>query len=323
MTQQNEYLSLNWAKEDPENKVGLFRAGPYTTVNNGLAMMVAVILAGLFFALAFFALKPLAVKAAWMATVVDPVTRTQNMIVVVPIAYLFFWCVATLFIKGRKIRFQERALDLATVPQQVDFVLNETTAQDVLRRLYQLVDSPRHFILLNRVDRALANLRNVGGVSDVSSILKSQSDNDENQISSSYLRIQGFVWAIPVLGFIGTVIGLSKAIGEFANTVKSDGDINKIKDSLTDVTGGLSTAFETTLIALVAALIIQLYLNRVQASENKFLDDCNDYCHSHVISKLRVTGLQDELAAARQQMEYAAAQQQIQQAGVQQPPPPQ
>ena len=37
-------------------------------------------------------------------------------------------------------------------------------------------------------------LGNVGGVADVSSILKSQSDNDENQISSSYLRIQGFVW---------------------------------------------------------------------------------------------------------------------------------
>ena len=106
---------------------------------------------------------------------------------------------------------------------------------------------------VNRVERALSNLRNVGGVSDVSSILKSQSENDEALIHSSYLKIQGFVWAIPVLGFIGTVMGLSKAIGNFAGTLQADtANIEAIKSNLTNVTGGLSVAFETTLIALVA-----------------------------------------------------------------------
>lgn len=280
--------SLDWAREDPENKLGMFRAGQFTTVNNGLALSVALILAGLFFALEFFALKPLVKQAAWLSTMVDPMTRTQNLPVVIPIVIFFFWCVVTLFVKGRKIRFQERALELSTVPQQADFVLNEASAQTVLQRLHTLVDSTRHFILLNRIDRALSNLRNVGGVSDVSSILQSQAENDENQVASSYVKLQGFVWAIPVLGFIGTVMGLSKAIGEFAGTVKGSGDIEEIKSSLTDVTGGLSTAFETTLIALVAALLIQLYITRMQTRENKLLDDCNDYCHSHVTTKLRV-----------------------------------
>jgi len=301
MSDNNTYIALNWTKDDPENKIGLFRAGRFTTVSIGLASASAIVLAGLFFALGFLALKPLAAKVAWLGVVVDPIVRTQNLVVVIPIVYLFFWCISSLFIKGRKIKFQERALDLAAVPQQVDFFLHEATAQAVLQRLYQLVDSPRHFILLNRIDRALANLRNVGGVSDVSSILSSQSDNDENQVNSSYGRIQGFVWGIPVLGFIGTVIGLSKAIGKFADTVKGSGDLDKIKDSLTDVTAGLSTAFETTLIALVAALIIQLYLNRIQAQENKFLDDCNDYCHAQVIAKLRLVPQQDQPIAPQQQ----------------------
>jgi biopolymer transport protein ExbB/TolQ len=300
MSENNPYIALNWTKDDPENKIGLFRAERFTTVSTGLSSLSAIVLAGLFFALGFLALKPLAVKFAWLGIVVDPIVRTQNLVVVIPIVYLFFWCIASLFIKGRKIKFQERALDLAAVPQQVDFFLYEATAQAVLQRLYQLVDSPRHFILLNRVDRALANLRNVGGVSDVSSILSSQSDNDENQINSSYGRIQGFVWGIPVLGFIGTVIGLSKAIGKFGAIVKGSTELDEIKNGLTDVTAGLSTAFETTLIALVAALIIQLYLNRIQAQENKFLDDCNDYCHGQVIAKLRLVPQQEQPAVAQQ-----------------------
>ena len=54
------------------------------------------------------------------------------------------------------------------------------------------------------------------------------------------------------------------------------------------VTGGLATAFETTLVALVMALFIQLYLNSLQKRETDFLDECSDYCHLHVISKLRL-----------------------------------
>ena len=292
MNPDSSYLALNWTQDDPENKIGLFKAGRFTTVNTGLVSVLAIVIAGLFFALQFFALKPLLVKAAWMEVFVAPLTRSQNLPVIVPIVYLFFWCLTYLFIKSRKITFQERALGLQTVPQQVDFFLYEATAQAVLRRLYESVDSPAHFILLNRINRALSSLQNIGGVSNVSSILDSQSDNDENQTESSYSRIHGFMWAIPVLGFIGTVLGLSKAIGNFGATLADSEDLNKIRASLTDVTGGLSTAFETTLIALVAALFIQFYLTRVQSRENKFLDDCNDYCHQHVISKLRFVSTQ-------------------------------
>lgn len=304
------YTTLSWAKQDPENKLGLFKGGTFTAPNNNLTFILAIIASGVFFAFEFFAMKAIAKKWEVMSIFVDPIVRTGNLPVTIPITILFFWCIFILFIKGRKVKFQERALTLATVPQQVDFVLNEESAATVLQRISMLVDSPRNFILLNRVERALSNLKNVGGVSDVSSILKAQSENDESFIYSSYLKVQGFVWAIPVLGFIGTVMGLSKAIGNFAGTLSADtGDINAIKANLTNVTSGLSVAFETTLIALVASLIVQLYFTRMQEKENKFLDDCNDYCQGHVTSKLRVTQPQDAYA----QYYYAQAAQQQQQ----------
>ena len=96
------------------------------------------------------------------------------------------------------------------------------------------------------------------------------------------------MWAIPVLGFIGTVQGLSMAISQFTQTLQASGDISMIRLSLQGVTAGLATAFETTLIALVLALILQLWITFQQKREMSFLDECNDYCHSHVVSKLRL-----------------------------------
>ena len=103
-----------------------------------------------------------------------------NQFAVIPATFFFFGGLTILFMKGRKIHFQERALKLAAVPVEPEFVLTETTAATVLSRIHALVDHPRHFVLLNRIDRALSNFRNIGQVNDVSSILRTQAENDED-----------------------------------------------------------------------------------------------------------------------------------------------
>jgi biopolymer transport protein ExbB/TolQ len=278
-----QIASLSWSEEDIENRFGFFKGGRYTSVNKILSFLIALVLTTIFFAFIFFATNVPALKFF-----ADVFVRPGNIYTVAPTMLFFFWAMAILILKNRKIKFQARALDVAAVPQQPDFILNEKTAKVVLERLQLLVDHPRHFLLLNRVDRALSSLHNIGGLSDVSTIMKSQADNDEAQIAASYNLVSGMVWAIPVLGFIGTVQGLSSAIGNFTTALQTTSDVSAIKSSLQGVTGGLSTAFETTLVALVAALFIQLYVNFTQQKETDFLDECNEYCHSHVIAKLRL-----------------------------------
>jgi biopolymer transport protein ExbB/TolQ len=81
---------------------------------------------------------------------------------------------------------------------------------------------------------------------------------------------------------------LSQAIGAFGLTIAGAGDLAVIKSSLQGVTGGLATAFETTLVALVNALVLQLLTTFLQTREGEFLDSCNDYCHRNVVSRLRL-----------------------------------
>ncbi len=278
---QERHFQVNWARGDIEQRLG-FRGGRYTNVNKLLSFLAACL-----FTVAFFALM------AWLPQVWPDSTSFSDMflkrgICQYPTMLFFFWGLVILWIKSRKLKFQQRALELAAVPQQADFELTRTSARAVLDRVHELVDNPSHFLLLNRIERALSNLKNLGQVSDITSILKMQSENDDEQISSSYSLVTGFIWAIPVLGFIGTVLGLSQAIGAFGLTLQGTGEMAVIKTALQGVTGGLATAFETTLVALVNALVLQLLTTFLQTKEGEFLDACNDYCHRNVASKLRL-----------------------------------
>ena len=270
---------LNWEEDDIEQRLG-FTGGRYTSANKLLTLLIAVILTIIWF-LIVFSLRHYLPKYTQMFL--------EHGVIPYPVVLLFFWGMAMLFIKSRKLAYQRLALDLAAVPKDSAFVLDRSSAAEVLKRIRtKLVVDPQYFILLNRIDRALSNLRNIGNISEVSSLLRTQAEYDEEQVASSYKLVNGFVWAIPVLGFIGTVLGLSLAIQAFGSTVQSGGDMDAIRRALQETTKGLSTAFEVTFIALTGTLLMQLWSTYIQHEEAMFLDECNDYCHAHVVSKLRL-----------------------------------
>lgn len=276
--------TYRWSQMGWEQKLG-FEAGRFTAVNLGMTSILGAV-----FALVFY-------SGVWIAhrtfpsleTLSDAFLRSQNLWTVIPLVTLFFWSVAFLLMKTLKFRLQKKAMAWAVVPANPDFVLTEETARAVLERIQGLVDYPGQFLLLNRIERGLSNLHHLGKVSEVSSVLRGQAQDDENAMINSFTLVQGFVWGMPVLGFIGTAQGLAFAIAGFAGVLQGqDASLDTIKQSLLQVTGGLVTAFGTTLVALIFALIIQIWMVFRQRAELQFLDECNDYCQSHVISKLRL-----------------------------------
>ncbi len=276
MQQKTIGVPLSWFRRDPEQRLG-FRGGRFTKVNPALPLLLAVVLSAAFYA---------AILALGQGALVDMFLRrgpTQY-------ATVFFtaWALGILWFKWRKLRFQRQALEYLVVPDTPNFVLAPTTVDEVIQRIYQTADEPRQFTLFNRITVALANLRNLGRVTDVDDILRSQAEQDEAIVENSYALVEGFVWAIPVLGFIGTVLGLSQAISEFTTVLSAGRDVGAIAEGLRGVTAGLATAFETTLVALVAALAIQLLMVTLRRSESEFLEACAEYCTRHIVGRLRL-----------------------------------
>ncbi len=279
---------LSWKNRDLESICG-FKSKKFTGVNFVFTFILGAIGTAIFY-VALMPFRGYDVDLIEMFFHGGPANRSTIPYYTI---FLTFWALAMVFDKHIKLKAQCLALKLKILPDDPHFILTPATAREILENINAQVVDPADFVLLDRIIRALSNLKNFGNVSAVAECLNTQSQNDENYLSSSYSVLKGFLWAIPVLGFIGTVVGLAQAVGGFGKVVSEGADIEQLKNALGGVTGGLSVAFETTMIALVAALIVQLLMTFVVNREEIFLDECADYCHRNIISKMKNARLID------------------------------
>lgn len=269
---------LSWRLNDIERKL-FFPAGRQTQPNFLLSLLI-----GLGLTVSFYGLL-IAIKESTPYLYAIMAERQWTPYAVTG---FFFWGCASLFIKWRKLALQRRSLSIQVVPEHSNFVLSPLTVDPVLKSLYEQVDDPESFTLFNRVRRALMSLKNMGRVSDVDTVLQAQADGDHHLMESSYTLLKAFCWAMPVLGFIGTVQGLSGSIGQFGSALAQNVEVAALRDSLKQVVGQLSVAFDTTLVALIATLSLQMLISLFRKREDDFLTDCDDYCHRSIITKLRL-----------------------------------
>ena len=280
MTMRTDRKELDWHLGDIEQRCA-FRGGKYTDVNLWFAFLLTALITGAF----FIGLCHVPTNIRNHPAIAIILARGWTPYAMVG---LFVLAMVTLFVKWRKLAFQRRAFKIELIPVGASFALTQETALDVLKTLNDAVDDPKRFVLFNRIERALLNLKNVGNVSDVSEMLRASAENDETHVDSSYGLLSGIVWVIPILGFIGTVLGLSGAIGGFGAVLNSDASAASLKESLAPVTGNLSVAFDTTFLALVLAMVIQMTVTFLRRQEDLFLDACRDYAHGNIISRLRI-----------------------------------
>jgi biopolymer transport protein ExbB/TolQ len=274
---------LSWHRQDLEQRLG-FRGGRFTRVNSIFSFVLAVLLSLAIYGVMIFLVRDTMVGKMFLDRGFTPYVMT----------FLFSWSAVIILLKISKLRFQKRAMKLRIVPSGNDFVLSVATVEQVFDEMRRQVDDPRKFVLFNRVQVALSNLRNLGRVTDVDEMLRTQGELDESSMDTSYALIRGFIWAIPVLGFIGTVMGLSEAVGGFGSVLAETADPKALAQSLRLVTAGLSTAFETTLLALLFALALQLVVTFLHKNEEEFLDECAEYCQRELVSKLRIMPFEQE-----------------------------
>jgi biopolymer transport protein ExbB/TolQ len=205
------------------------------------------------------------------------------------IAFFSFWSLAIIGLKLLKVRAQSLALQVHFAPQDPGWHISRATAMQVVQAIDAAVEGADRFMYLARVTGVLRSVRNVGRVGDIDDMLSSRADDDELQVDGGYVAVKAFIWAIPVLGFIGTVLGLTEAIGRFGGVLaQKDADLQGLTQQLTQVIGGLDTAFVTTGEGLVMALAIHLLLTIARRADDLLLDACRDACARHVTARVRV-----------------------------------
>ena len=106
----------------------------------------------------------------------------------------------------------------------------------------------------------------------------------ELSMSSSFSFPKLLLWAIPLTGFIGTVIGMSQAVGSFDAVLSNADNVDGLKDGLVQVTGGLGTAFDTTFLALVISVFLAFPLTLCEKIEDRLLSQIDGVVRDGVLS---------------------------------------
>lgn len=212
----------------------------------------------------------------------------KHMLVSFTNTLFFTWAMAILYLKFKKLRHQREALLLDVLPWELGGEINAQNVGTFIDNLYKLPVRLRDSMMVNRIRKALELFEVKQSVGDVTNMLSSQSAIDGMRIGGSFTLLKAFLWAIPILGFIGTVLGLSHAIGgmNFANVE----DVNAIMSSINAVTSGLGTAFDATLLGLVLAMFLNFPMNSMMKSEDDCLNDIDAFCNEILLPRLNDGG---------------------------------
>lgn len=198
--------------------------------------------------------------------------------------------------KFRK-REMSRLLDSGIYVRDIDSTLNQISDQLKAQNLRHF----HHSLIFRRVRRIFYNVRAIPKKEEINTILDYQAQIDQNHLDNGYTLINVFIWAIPILGFIGTVYGIGQAIGDFSNFIRTVDSVelgSHMRSALGGVTDGLSVAFNTTFLALVFVIPIMTLSSFLRKAEEDLLLRIEEYCLEEVLPNIHIHPGNEEVQEA-------------------------
>lgn len=192
---------------------------------------------------------------------------------------LMLWAFAILAYKAVAIMRQRRQLELDLVGLPEGTEVTPESARQTAQLIRKRFSSPEQGFLLTRamlaaIDRFLATR----SVQDASTVVHTVCDAEAERQDSQLSIIRYVAWAIPSIGFIGTVRGIGDALTKVQRAVS--GDISGVTDSL-------GVAFNSTLVALLASIILMFLIHQLQSSQEQLVLDTRKYCDDWFVRRLK------------------------------------
>jgi biopolymer transport protein ExbB/TolQ len=175
---------------------------------------------------------------------------------------------------------RERALlarDLVHVPDGMRILPEDT--REYARPIEALPPAEARCLLPRALLVALYRFGATRNVQDVSEAARGVCAAEAERLDSELSMLRYVAWAIPAIGFIGTVRGIGDALGEAHRAVTGD---------VSGVTEGLGTAFNSTLAALLISIALMFLLHQLQLAQERLVLDSEAYLDRHLIRHMQL-----------------------------------
>lgn len=197
--------------------------------------------------------------------------------------YIFFtWACLILWRRHAEVRRQRRAFNLGLLPTDEGARILPEDARPLQRKAEQAHNQKGPFILSNLIRLALGKYAITRSGNDVSNTVQMQAQVDLGRLVASMSTVQYLAWAIPAIGFLGTVRGLAMSL-----TMAGGDKVNlPMSEFIAQATTHLNVAFDCTLIALGLSVPLMFLIHSVQRDEESLVIDCQEFCLEHLVNRI-------------------------------------
>jgi biopolymer transport protein ExbB/TolQ len=212
-------------------------------------------------------------------------------------ATLFFIGVTALLLKLADIAMQSSLVSqfsLSDAPHKLEKV---DDAPAMLSWLHSLPAKVRQSYLGKRFIDALTHVDRMRDANRLDEELKYLSDLDAVRQQESYGLVRILIWATPMLGFLGTVIGITMTLASLSLESLDSGQ------GMDEFTGGLGVAFDTTALALGLSITLMFAQFLLQQVETQLLTAVDLKTNEELIGRFETAGgANDPLSASLRRM---------------------
>jgi len=153
----------------------------------------------------------------------------------------------------------------------------DATVAESLEELEKLPEDIAATPLVTTLMSSLRRYLITESVQNTSDAITSNIDALSIRLEAGNSMIRYLIWAIPSIGFIGTVRGIGQALSDAQKALS--GDISSMTESL-------GIAFNSTFVALLISILLMFLLHQLQRMQDGLLVDTQAYCEKFLLTRI-------------------------------------
>lgn len=190
---------------------------------------------------------------------------------------LLFIGLGEVYRRWRSAAHEHSLLSQGLLPQEYSVVLQSHDLPPIRARVAGLHDGDRGF-LPGLIDLCILQFLASRSVDQTVSVLNSSLELLMHRVDLRYSMLRYLTWAIPTVGFIGTVIGIAMALAMI--------DPHASAQPLGEIALALGVSFYTTLVALVESAILVFFMHLVQVQEELAVNAAGHAVLTNLVNRL-------------------------------------
>lgn len=191
---------------------------------------------------------------------------------------LMFWAFSILGFKGIVTYRQQRLLDQDIIGIPEGAFISTGEIHSIFQNIRGMPGKKQEYLLSRILMAALGRYSSTSNVQDASTVVHNMCESESDRLESELSIIRYIAWAIPSVGFIGTVRGIGDALAQAHRAVEGD---------ITGVTQSLGVAFNSTFIALMISIVLMFFIHQVQLMQERLVLDSERYCDNWLVRRMK------------------------------------